>query len=188
MRVTGDIPTAPPAAAGAAAVSPAAPQLDADAKELAGLIVRLIRQMRSPGGDFPVELQARMDEQGLARRHVATLITIAVHEPLTVGQLAEHLALSPATASQLVNQLDRAGLVVRREDQADRRRVIVALHPRDRELIMPLALRRLGAIEGALRTMPPAERAQFVAGWRSLVDTLEHTPEPHQVPFDEGLV
>jgi DNA-binding MarR family transcriptional regulator len=150
--------------------------LDPDVRELTGLIIRLTRQMRAPNGEFPAELQTRLAEQGLARRHLATLIAIAVHEPLTVGQLAEHLALSPATASQLVSQLDRGGFLERREDHSDRRRVIVALQPRDRRLIQPLAHQRLGAIDEALRAMAPAEREQFMAGWRLLVHTLERRP------------
>jgi hypothetical protein len=37
---------------------------------------------------------------------------------------------------------------------------------------------RLGGIDEALRAMAPAEREHFMAGWRLLVDTLEHRPRP----------
>jgi pimeloyl-ACP methyl ester carboxylesterase len=50
---------------------------------------------------------------------------IAAHEPLTVGELAGRLRFSLATTSQPVADLDRARLVSRRQDPADRWRTLV---------------------------------------------------------------
>ncbi|MFD0688460.1 MarR family winged helix-turn-helix transcriptional regulator [Actinomadura fibrosa] len=153
--------------------------LDARTSETADLIIRLIRRMRAPKDDSPAvdELKAQLGRSGLARRHMTALVAIALNEPLSVGELAPHLALSPTTTSQLVNELNRAGLVDRREDDTDRRRTIVALPPHYRAMILPFAQRRLSAIRRALSAMPAAEQEIFLRGFRLLVDVAEE-PDP----------
>jgi len=150
--------------------------------ELTSLMVRLMRAMRAPADRVPDELRARLESVGLARRHTATLIALAADEPVTVGRLAQRLALNPATTSQLVNELDRGGLVERREDPSDRRRTLVGLHPDSRALVEKLARRRLDDVGHVLEAMPPAAREHFMQGWRLLVDAMESVPETNEVP------
>jgi DNA-binding MarR family transcriptional regulator len=70
----------------------------------------------------------------LSPRHVAALEQIR-GGPLTVGELAARLGLSLPTVSGVVADLDRAGLVERRPDPADRRRTIVQIIPGQATLI-----------------------------------------------------
>ena len=49
--------------------------------------------------------------------------------PATVGELASRLGLTLPTVSGVLADLDRAGLVERRPDPADRRRTIVQIIP-----------------------------------------------------------
>jgi DNA-binding MarR family transcriptional regulator len=62
----------------------------------------------------------------LSPRHVAALEQIRPG-PLTVGELASRLDLTLPTVSGVLADLDRAGLVERRPDPADRRRTIVQI-------------------------------------------------------------
>jgi DNA-binding MarR family transcriptional regulator len=64
----------------------------------------------------------------LSPRHVAALEQIR-GGPLTVGELASQLGLTMPTVSGVLADLDRAGLVERRPDPADRRRTIVQIIP-----------------------------------------------------------
>jgi DNA-binding MarR family transcriptional regulator len=50
--------------------------------------------------------------------------------PLTAGALVHATGLSPAAVTGLIDRLERAGVAERRQDPADRRRVLVALGPR----------------------------------------------------------
>src|ERR1700746_3127222 len=59
----------------------------------------------------------------LSPRHVAALEQIR-GGPLTVGELASRLDLTLPTVSGVLADLDRAGLVERRPDPADRRRTL----------------------------------------------------------------
>ena len=64
----------------------------------------------------------------LSPRHVAALEQIR-GGPVTVGELASRLGLTLPTVSGVLADLDRAGLVERRPDPADRRRTIVQIIP-----------------------------------------------------------
>ena len=59
----------------------------------------------------------------------------------TVGSVANHLLLKPHTAVGLIDRLVRGDLLVRIQDQEDRRRVLLTLTPKANE-----ALRALSAI------------------------------------------
>jgi DNA-binding MarR family transcriptional regulator len=50
--------------------------------------------------------------------------------PMTIGELAREVRLSPGAATALVDRLERAGIAVRRPDPSSRRRVLVTPAPR----------------------------------------------------------
>jgi DNA-binding MarR family transcriptional regulator len=57
-----------------------------------------------------------------------------VHDGLTAGELAEAASLSPGAVTTVLDRLERMGLVTRTRDEADRRRVLVELTPKARQL------------------------------------------------------
>jgi DNA-binding MarR family transcriptional regulator len=97
----------------------------------------------------------------LGPRHVAALEQIR-GEPVTVGELAGRLGLTLPTVSGVLADLDRAGLIERYSDPADRRRTIVEIAPGKTALIeqwldgaaMPLAR--------VLDKLTPAEQDAFL--------------------------
>ncbi|MFD0541762.1 MarR family winged helix-turn-helix transcriptional regulator [Actinomadura luteofluorescens] len=114
-----------------------------------------------------------MRAAGLGPRHVPALMQLVLHGPVPVGVLAGHMALSPATVSQLVGELERGGFVERRPDERDRRRMIISLSGRHREMIERFAWRRLRPLRVTLETLAPDERSLFLHGWRVLVEAME---------------
>lgn len=65
---------------------------------------------------------------------------------MTVGDLARHFLLRPHTAVGLVNRLVRAGLVKRKPDPGDRRRVLLTLTPRADRALIALSMTHLAEI------------------------------------------
>jgi DNA-binding MarR family transcriptional regulator len=65
----------------------------------------------------------------VTQSQVAVLATLSRHGDSTIGQIAEHEHVQPPSASRIVSNLERQGLVVRRADSADRRRVLIGLSP-----------------------------------------------------------
>jgi DNA-binding MarR family transcriptional regulator len=54
--------------------------------------------------------------------------------PMTAGRLAERARLSPGAMTSLMDRLERKGLAQRRRDSEDRRRVLVEVTPKLREM------------------------------------------------------
>jgi DNA-binding MarR family transcriptional regulator len=73
---------------------------------------------------------------------------------MTVGELAEELAIRPHSAVGLVTRLERQGLVAREKSGSDRRQVFVVPTPRGDELLAGLA----AAHKDELRKAVPALR------------------------------
>jgi homoprotocatechuate degradation regulator HpaR len=60
-------------------------------------------------------------------------------DALEISQLGERTAIAPASLSRILPKLDARGLVTRRTNAADQRRVIVSLTPAGRDLFAAVA-------------------------------------------------
>jgi DNA-binding MarR family transcriptional regulator len=101
----------------------------------------------------------------LAPRHRSLLSLLLLDGPQTVSELAARLELAPTTVSLLIGDLSRKDILVRREDDEDRRRRIVDIAPDAREPISQWLSPFAEAWRHALAPLSPAER-------RLVVDTL----------------
>jgi DNA-binding MarR family transcriptional regulator len=152
------------------------PEIAADLDEIVQLMARMMAGMKGSSGHREAhELVAQVRSAGLSRRHLPVLVSLALHGPSPVGVLAEHLALNPATVSQLVGELQRGGFVERRPDRRDRRRMIVSIVDRYRDVIDGFALRRLHPMRLTLEALTPEQRSHFLLGWRVLVENMERS-------------
>jgi DNA-binding MarR family transcriptional regulator len=124
---------------------------------------------------------------------------LAAHEPpLTIAQLlalravegrsvaatdlAQRTAVSGAAVSQLVAELERAGLLQRAPAAADRRRLELVLTARGRRTLAA-AQRRLGKELGALLAgLPPPEAEALARGLGQVESLLAGTPPPRRPP------
>ena len=109
----------------------------------------------------------------LAPRHLAMLAHLQYDGPLTVGQLAERLEIAPTTVSLMVGDLSRHGIVTREEDDADRRRRIVAIEP---NFVAPITEWLAGSATAwteVLAALTPAERGTIVATMRAYEAALD---------------
>ncbi|CAG2158433.1 Organic hydroperoxide resistance transcriptional regulator [Cupriavidus yeoncheonensis] len=75
-----------------------------------------------------------LDELGLTYPQYLVMLVLWEHEGLTVSELGSRLALDSGTLTPLLKRLEGAGLVSRRRDAADERRVLVALTDAGRKL------------------------------------------------------
>lgn len=74
--------------------------------------------------------QAVADRIGLHPTDLQCLNLLTLEKgPVTTGRVAELTGLTTGSATRLVDRLERAGYVVRRRDEEDRRRVLVATVP-----------------------------------------------------------
>jgi DNA-binding MarR family transcriptional regulator len=108
----------------------------------------------------------------LSPRHVAALEQIR-GGPLTVGELASRLDLTLPTVSGVLADLDRAGLIERRPDPADRRRTIVQIAPSQATVIGHWLDGAAQPLARVLDKLTPGEQEAFLKAM-DLLETELH--------------
>ncbi len=103
--------------------------------------------------------EAARDAGLTPQQHQAILAIrgLAPEGGMTINELAEHLLLKPQTAVELVDRLEKAGLVQRSRDEVDRRRVFLGLTEK---------------ANAALETLSTAHLAQVARDAPQLMDLL----------------
>jgi DNA-binding MarR family transcriptional regulator len=109
----------------------------------------------------------------LAPRHLALLAYLQYDGPLTVNELAGRLEVAPTTVSLMVGDLSRHGVLTRTEDDADRRRRIVAIAPDYAAPIREWLSGSATAWTGVLGALSPGQRATVVAAMRAYEAALD---------------
>ena len=72
---------------------------------------------------------------GLTGPQLIILSEIANHETLSVTELARSISLSQATVTDILNRLEKRGLIERGKDSVDRRRVMIRITDQCRETL-----------------------------------------------------
>jgi DNA-binding MarR family transcriptional regulator len=109
----------------------------------------------------------------LAPRHLALLANLQYDGPLTVSRLAARLEVAPTTVSLMVGDLSRHGVLTRVEDDADRRRRIIAIAPDYAAAITQWLSGSATAWAEVLAALTPAQRATVVDTMRAYEAALE---------------
>jgi DNA-binding MarR family transcriptional regulator len=135
-----------------------------EVKDVLGFVPQLEAYFRRAKAEMPDELWEIFSEHGLTARHGAVLPHLVVEPTLSVSELARRMGLSLPTASELVGVLGRAGLVVRQEDPANRRRTLVSLSDHHRKIVEGFVAGRAEPLLRVLESLSPRDRAGFVAG------------------------
>jgi DNA-binding MarR family transcriptional regulator len=120
----------------------------------------------------------------LAPRHLALLAYLQYDGPLTVNQLADRLEVAPTTVSLMVGDLSRRGILTREEDDADRRRRIVAIAPGYAAPISEWLSGSAAAWTEVLEALTPGQRATIVTTLRAYEAALEKHAIKHAINRD----
>jgi len=106
-----------------------------------------------------------------------SLVVLASRGPQGVAALAEAVAVTPPTASRLVDRLVRKGLVRRRTDRRDRRQVRIGLTEAGRRLVDVVTERRRHEIAQLLTSIDPEVQQSMAAGLQQLAQAAGEVPE-----------
>jgi len=141
-------------------------EVDESIRALLLLMPRLVgRAKRMP---VPEELRGL----ALAPRHLSLLSYLLFDGPMTVNELAARLEVAPTTASLMVAELSRKGVLERREDERDRRRRIVSITESGRPAISAWLARGQTAWQRALEPLTPEQRRLFVETLRAYEEAV----------------
>ena len=108
----------------------------------------------------------------LAPRHLIAIAVISVAGELTVSELAESEGIAVSTASLLVTKLVDAGLVVRREDATDRRRIWLSVHPSYRAEAEAILEQRLSPLRRVYERFSPKQMTSMLEVLDALAEEL----------------
>ena len=135
---------------------------------------------REFSGLFPrvyLAFHRRDEKRELPNASRAVLQHLALTGPLTIGEMAQHLSRAQSVVSEIVDHLERDGLLERMRDARDKRRVLVWLsekgqaeHERANEVLSSELL------EQAMRNMSAASREALLSGMRALLDANHQHP------------
>ncbi|MEU4232433.1 MarR family transcriptional regulator [Nonomuraea sp. NPDC026600] len=132
------------------------------AREVARLYPAVYRRFKASKRPIAAGLTARMH---------AVLGHLMAAGPLTLGELTEHLQLSKAATTELVDRVEERGLVARIRDERDRRRVFVGVTDEGRAAAATASPRVLAddLLARAVHDMTPEEREGLITGLRALL-------------------
>jgi DNA-binding MarR family transcriptional regulator len=109
----------------------------------------------------------------------AELLQHLARQPLhrwSVSELARELGMRGASATVLVDRLERAGHAVRERDPEDRRRVWVSATPAATEAILPVWVPSIDRLDAVGRALDSGERdvvVRYLRAVREAVDASE---------------
>ncbi len=111
----------------------------------------------------------------------AALISVAIHKTISVKQLAAALHVTSGAATQHIEALVQAGLVIRNPDPNDRRTVRIKLSGKGMELIKKLERERLTLMETISSDISDEELEIFVRTAGKINDKLTKIGEKKHV-------
>ncbi|WP_433438865.1 MarR family transcriptional regulator [Nonomuraea sp. CA-141351] len=127
-----------------------------------GIRTLLLLMPRMVGRAKRLGVPPELESLSLAPRHLSLLAYLLFDGPMTVNELASRLEVAPATVSLMVGDLNRKGVLDRREDDADRRRTIVSIADRHTKSINEWLGYGATAWRQALGPLTPEQRRMFV--------------------------
>ncbi|QRP48226.1 MarR family winged helix-turn-helix transcriptional regulator [Amycolatopsis sp. FDAARGOS 1241] len=112
------------------------------------------------------------------------LVVLHTRGPLKHAVLADHLGVTPSTASRMVDRLVAAGLVHRQHSTVSRREIVLAVTEEGARVVRQVTARRRRQIAKIVAKMPEEHRRGLV---EALTAFTEAGGEPPAATTPEGI-
>jgi DNA-binding MarR family transcriptional regulator len=135
------------------------------------LAENLLAARRAMARDTLASVMGALGVGDLTLIQMGTLMLLdAPGEPMTVKELAGHLDRSVAAVSRMIDQLVQRELVLRREDEQDRRARRLSLSAAGQALLGQVMSRRAEAQKALMAYLDASEREQVMRGMELLAE------------------
>ena len=152
----------------AAADAPDAAVAAAPAAAFEALALRTFVKLLRAAGAIEARLDPALAAAGLTSTQLGVLEALLHKGPLNQRELGRKLLSSPGNMTDVIDKLERRGLVLRTRKPGDRRAVRVELTAQGRDKIAALFPRHAAAIAAAMAGLAPEELATLEALLRKL--------------------
>ncbi len=112
-------------------------------------------------------------KKGLSRSMIGTLFHLSHRDHTGVTDLSEHLGVSSAAASQMLERLVEEGLIQRSEDPDDRRMKQIILTDKGSQIIKETVNARLGWLEELTENFSDEEKKQITSTLELIIARAE---------------
>ncbi|WP_049572034.1 MarR family winged helix-turn-helix transcriptional regulator [Nonomuraea sp. SBT364] len=119
-----------------------------------------------------LEVENPISAKDLSRTLVLNLVLENSEKEVTVGAVAELLAVDPSVASRMVSDNIKAGYLVRAASQHDGRRTVLHLSPEGRQLMARFRHHQRSAYEYITADWSERDRLEFARLMLKYVDSL----------------
>jgi len=119
------------------------------------------------------EFKQFMDEEGLSPSQAHTLLRLYYGDTCAVSQVAAHLGITEAAASQMAERLVQRGLMERTEHPDDRRVKQLALTAAGRAMVEKTIARRQHWLERLTNELAPQEQAVIATALTTLIEAAQ---------------
>ncbi len=145
--------------------------------------------MRPFGRSLPMQLmrareavmqrfRPHLNAHGLTDQQWRIIRALVEVEELEILDLSACCAIHPASLSRMLPKLEADGLIVRRVNQADQRRVIVSISARGRRLFDAMAPQSEAIYAGIARDLGPERLGELYRVLDEMIAALAETKRP----------
>ncbi|MFN3417553.1 MAG: MarR family winged helix-turn-helix transcriptional regulator [Caldimonas sp.] len=150
-------------------------------------VLRALRSFRMIVRSIKQHFQHVQEATGVSGSQLWCLVTIQSQPGIRVTQLAQALGIQQATASNLVESLDRKGLVERRRDQRDQRVVSLFLSEAGARIAQSAPQPVAGILPDALERLDPSALAQLNGLLEQVISLMAlQAPDGRDVPLADA--
>jgi len=110
---------------------------------------------------------------GLSRSQLRAVMTIFRHGSVTMSRLGRWINVEKGTMTAIADALEDQGLITRRRDAEDRRKVMLALSPKGKKLAESCYKELSNAFHERFSGLSAAEREKLLNGLRAVHGILE---------------
>jgi len=120
---------------------------------------------------------SRWRDLDISMQQLRALYLLRDEDEASVGRLAELFGVGLPAASLLADRLVRSGFVERRDDPADRRRVLLSLTRAGVRLVTDLREGSNSLLRRWMASLAPEDLAALSQGWRALAEVASGRAE-----------
>ena len=124
----------------------------------------------------------RWQEGALSMVHLNVLMLLQSNGPLPMSRLADLIDVSVASATGIVDRMEKRGVVERRHSEADRRVVEIHLTKRGHAVFLVMDSERRKRLKKLVALMSDAELGALLLGLRAFRDARERFVHEHPQP------